>query len=162
MEIFTETGCKDQGFSLSKLQMELEIHGEAMKALACYIKQVSARVIMDMSSVSRNFRFGRRCSPPSVVPIVRVTLSWLLSSFRRLFLPHLSFTAFFIDILQLISSAVVLHSFSSHSFQISLNAVLPLHYLSSFPLFPPLSGHLPIYHLSFFPHDRSISTCQTP
>ena len=103
--------CKDQGFSLSKLQMELEIQGEAMKALACYIKQVSARVIMDMSSASRNFRFGRRCSPPSVVPIVRVTLSWLLSSFRRLFLPHLSFTAFFIDILQLISVLL----FSIHS-----------------------------------------------
>ena len=34
--IFTETGCNDQVFSLSKLQMELEMLGEAMKTLACY------------------------------------------------------------------------------------------------------------------------------
>ena len=81
-------------------------------------------------------RHSRSCCSPLVVPVVKGEVRHGYSMFSSFYLssPYLSITTFRINNLQL-RHCFCCSQFSSHSFQISLNAVLPSHSRSSSPRF---------------------------
>ena len=86
---------------------------------------------------------------------------WLSSSFSWNFLSSLFLTTFSINSLQFLLSLSSCSPFSSHSFQTSLNAVLPSHSLSSSSPFPlHFLGICSIFQ--FFILNSSISTYSSP